>query len=580
MGQQPAAPERHHRIVPRRRHRAAPRFSFRQNYLAISAGISFTPRLEENVMKARDHGSVPRILIVTPEITYLPVEMGQTATVVSAKAGGMADVLASLVSQMCRVGLDVHVAMPNYRRIFEQSLSSISAVRGCDCGVPACDCQLHLAEDRDFYYKDRIYSPSLSQATHDSLVFQREVIHQIIPEVKPDLIHCNDWMTSLIPAVAKSRGIQSLFTLHNVDGRTVTLENIEGCGIDAAEFWDKLYYTWMPESYEHTRSRIPVHLLASAIFAADHVNTVSPSFLDEIVDGKHPQFSHAVRSEIRHKYAAGCAHGILNAPDPSYDPANDPTLPFHFDSKNCCKGKASNKAILQNGLGLDIDPDAPLIFWPSRLDPFQKGPELLARILHRTISDYWQSGLQFVFVADGPHQKWFHKITSDFSLHRRISVRNFDERLSRLAYAGADFMLMPSLYEPCGLSQMIGMIYGTLPIVHATGGLADTVRHLDANDSTGNGFRFEHHDTNGLRWAIDQALAFYALPEKTRLREIRRIMRESADEFGHAPLASRYMDLYETILARELLPAVAPNREPVWKDESSARTYSRETLVS
>jgi len=531
-------------------------------------------------MKAQGNKPAPRILIVTPEITYLPEKMGQTAAEVSAKAGGMADVLASLVSQMCHAGLDVHVAMPNYRHIFKQSLSSISAMRCCDCGEQPCDCNLHLAEDRNFYYKDRIYSPSLSQATHDSLVFQREVIHQIIPEVKPDLIHCNDWMTSLIPAVAKCRGIHSLFTLHNVDGRSVTLENIESCGIDAAEFWEKLYYTRIPENYENTRSRIPVHLLASAIFAADHVNTVSPGFLDEIVDGKHPQFPMPVRSEIRHKYAAGCAHGILNAPDPSYDPAKDPTLPFPYDAKNCHAGKASNKMILQRGLGLDIDPDAPLIFWPSRLDPFQKGPELLARILHRTISDHWQSGLQFVFVADGPHQKWFHKIVGDFSLHHRVAVRNFDERLSRLAYAGADFMLMPSLYEPCGLSQMIAMIYGTLPIVHATGGLADTVRHLDADASTGNGFRFEHHDTNGLRWAIDQALAFHSLSQKTRLREIRRIMRESAEEFGHAPLARRYMDLYETILGRELQPASIRDEAPAWNNDSPVRPFSQEAMVS
>jgi starch synthase/alpha-amylase len=336
----------------------------------------------------------------------------------------------------------------------------------------------------------------------------------------------------------------------------------------------------MPESYERTRSSIPAHLLASAIFAADHVNTVSPSFLDEIVDGRHPQCPLHVRSEIRHKYAAGRAHGILNAPDPSYDPATDPTLPFNYEAKNCQAGKASNKTSLQRCLGLDINADAPLIFWPSRLDPFQKGPELLARILHRTLSDYWHHGLQFVFVADGPHQKWFHKIVGDFSLHHRVAVRDFDERLSRLAYAGADFMLMPSLYEPCGLSQMIAMIYGTLPIVHATGGLSDTVRHLDADASTGNGFRFEHHDTNGLRWAIDQALAFHSRPQKSRLLEIRRIMHESAEEFGHAPLARRYMDLYETILGCELLPASASDNTPVWNDGVSARTLSRKTVAS
>jgi starch synthase len=514
----------------------------------------------------------PRILVVTPEITYLPEEMGQPAADVSAKAGGMADVVASLVAGMFRAGVDVHVAMPNYRRIFGKSAQMVPGRHAC--GEPCPDCHVHLAEDRDFYYKDRIYSRSLAQATRDSMVFQREVIHQIIPAVKPDLVHCNDWMTSLIPAVAKSRGIRSLFTLHNVDWRTVTLADVEASGIDAAEFWDKLYYTRMPENYETTRSHIPLHLLASGIFAADHFNTVSPGFLREIVDGAHPLFPACVRSEIRHKHAAGRACGILNAPDPSYHPSLDPTLPFSYSEETCDEGKARNKQALQRALGLDVDPEVPVMFWPSRLDPYQKGPELLARILHRTVSDYWHQGLQFVFVADGPHQQWFRKITDDFSLHRRVAVRSFDERLSRLAYAGADFMLMPSFYEPCGLSQMIATIYGTLPVAHATGGLADTIRHLDPDASTGNGFRFEHPDSNGLRWAINQAMTFHAMTAKVRTREIRRIMRESTEEFGHAPLARRYMDVYESILGRELVPRPtrAAPQISIWNGSSADRS--------
>lgn len=504
----------------------------------------------------------PRILIVTPEITYLPAQRGQPAADVSAKAGGMADVVASLVAEMCGAGLDIHVAMPNYRRMFATSHHFPSVARLYGCGDQIYDCMLHLAEDRDFYYKERVYSPSLGQATHDSLVFQREVIHQILPQVRPDLIHCHDWTTSLIPAVAKCRNIPSLFTLHNFDGRVATLEDIEGCGIDAAEFWDKLYYTRMPDHYENTRSRIPAHLLASGIFAADFVNTVSPSFLQEIVDGRHPQISPAVRNEIRHKHAAGCARGILNAPDHSYNPNIDSVLAARYNGNTHTEGKAANKAALQRTLGLDVDPQAPLFFWPSRLDPFQKGPELLARILYRTVSDYWWPGMQVVFVADGPHQQWFRKIVGDFSLHSRVAVRDFDEDLSRLAYAGSDFMLMPSLYEPCGLSQMIAMIYGTLPVVHATGGLADTVRPLDANTSTGNGFRFEDHDENGLRWAIDQAMVFHALPPRLRAREIARVMRQSADEFGHAPLAQRYIDIYETILGRNITAMVTPKPPP------------------
>src|SRR5690606_1717792 len=138
-------------------------------------------------------------------------------------------------------------------------------------------------------------------------------------------------------------------------------------------------------------------------------------------------------------------------------------------------------------------------FWPSRLDPVQKGPQLLIDILHRTVSDYWHQHLQVVIVANGPVEQWFRKVVQDFDLHERVAVADFDESLSRLAYAGSDFMLMPSLFEPCGLPQMTAPIYGSLPVVHATGGLYDTIRPLDIEASTGNGFRFDYYNADSLR---------------------------------------------------------------------------------
>jgi glycogen synthase len=125
--------------------------------------------------------------------------------------------------------------------------------------------------------------------------------------------------------------------------------------------------------------------------------------------------------------------------------------------------------------------------------------------------------------------------------------------LSRLAYAGSDFMLMPSLFEPCGLPQMTAPLYGSLPVVHATGGLYDTVRQIDVDRSTGNGFRFEHYGTEGLRWAIDRAMEFHALPATIRQRELGRIMQESAREFSHKEVARRYIAIYEEMLERPLV---------------------------
>ncbi len=497
--------------------------------------------------------SKPRILIVTPEITYLPPGMGNMAQRMSAKAGGLADVSASLVSALFNLGADVHVAMPNYRRMFQGDVFSLHERELRKYHEVLPEAHIHLAEDRIFYYREQVYSHSSDEAMRIALIFQREVINHIVPTVRPDLIHCNDWMTSLIPAMARRRGIKSLFTVHNIHTRQVSLSHIEETGIDAAEFWMNLYFTGAPSSYGNARTHVPVDLLTSGIFAAHFINTVSPRFLQEIVDGWHSVVPDSVRTELRNKHAASCASGILNAPDASYHPATDQSLVRQYSAEDLSQGKAANKAALQRELRLEEDPDAPVFFWPSRLDPIQKGPQLLSDILHRLVSDYWNRNLQIAIVANGPCQEYFHQIVRRFDLHKRVAVVDFDERLSRLGYAGSDFMIMPSLFEPCGLPQMTAPIYGSLPIVHATGGLYDTIEHLDVEASTGNGFRFENYDPGALRWGFDEAMRFYALPREVRETQIRRIMLESARRFSHEEVARRYIAIYEEMLARPLV---------------------------
>jgi starch synthase len=296
-----------------------------------------------------------------------------------------------------------------------------------------------------------------------------------------------------------------------------------------------------------------VDLLTSGIFAAHFINTVSPRFLWEVVEGWHSVVPDSVRVELRNKYHAGCAAGILNAPDPTYDPETDDALARTFSVDDVMAGKTANKLAMQKELGLTEDPDAAVFFWPSRLDPVQKGPQLLTEILYRTVSDYWDRNLQVVVVANGPHQRWLQDIVTTFELQERVAVVDFDESMSRLAYAASDFMLMPSLFEPCGLPQMTSPLYGSLPVVHATGGLYDTIRHLDVAASTGNGFRFDHYGAEGLRWAMDRAMEFHGLPVQVREREIQRVMRESREDFTHEKVAGGYIDIYEKMLDRPLV---------------------------
>jgi len=495
----------------------------------------------------------PRILIVTPEVTYLPEGMGNMANYFTAKAGGLADVSSALIGALFAQGADVHVALPDYRQMFNVQAAPIIGreIETIQSKMP--DDRIHLAEDRAFFYLPQVYSSYGIENIKISLSFQREVINNIIPRVRPDLIHCNDWMTGLIPAVARRMGIPALFTLHNIHTMKITLAEIEDRGIDAAYYWHLLYYQEMAEEYEVTRESNPVDLLASGIFAAHFVNTVSPTFLKEIVDGRHPFVENPIRQELVNKWYSDCAFGILNAPDPSFNPATDTELIHNYGPDDHAAGKRRNKQALQKALGLIRDDSAPVFFWPSRLDPVQKGCQLLADILYAVVSRYWDRNLQIIFVANGEFKKHFTNITAFHGLEQRVAVCNFNEHLSRQAYAASDFILMPSRFEPCGLPQMIGAIYGSLPVAHDTGGIHDTIVHLDAANNRGNGFLFEVYDANGLSWAIDQAMGFHMLPETVKEPQIRRVMRESLETFNHDITARRYIALYEKMLDRPLI---------------------------
>jgi len=495
----------------------------------------------------------PRVLIVTPEVTYLPNRMGNLANFLTAKAGGLADVSAALVSALFHQGADVHVALPDYRSIFKDRLAPFLRKEQRTLRQVMPNDRVHLAEDRAFFYLNRVYSNYGGENKRISLAFQREVINNIVPRVRPDLIHCNDWMTGLIPAMARELGIPCLFTIHNIHTVKSTLAHIEDRGIDAAYFWHHLYFTDYAEEYESARETIPVDFLTSGVFAAHFVNTVSQRFLDEVVQGRHDFVEHHLRQELTNKANAGCATGILNAPDPGFNPQDDSNLPARFGPDNHGPAKAKNKRALQKLLGLTVDPKAPVFFWPSRLDPIQKGCQLLADIFYHVISKYWNFNLQVVFVANGDYQHVFHNIVNHHQFHQRVAVCDFSERLEHMAYGAADFVLMPSRFEPCGLPQMIGQIYGVLPVAMDTGGLHDTVSHLDIDRDTGNGFLFETYDSGGLLWAIDQAMDFYQMPADVRQRQVTRIMHAAAATFTHDVNARQYIELYEKMLERPLI---------------------------
>lgn len=496
----------------------------------------------------------PRILVVTPEITYLPKGMGNLAQRLSAKAGGLADVSASLVNALYEQGADVHVALPNYRKMFALEAHNVLESEFDRVNRALPEQHIHLAQDRIFFHRSRVYSAHENQ--NMALAFQREVINHIIPQVQPDLIHCNDWMTGLIPAAAKRFGIKCLFTIHNIHTEKMTMAAIEDRGIDAAEFWQHCYFMRPPHHYEESRDNNPVDMLATGIYAADHVNSVSPTFLSEVVDGHHKFVPGHINHELWEKCNAGCASGILNAPDATFDPATDEYLPQTYTPETHREGKAANKTKLQELLGLKIDPDAPILFWPSRLDPVQKGPELFCHLIYQLTVDY--PALQIAIIANGEFKRHFGDVVRMHDLHDRVALADFKESLSHIGYAGSDFMIMPSRFEPCGLPQMVSPKYGTLSVAHDTGGIHDTVDPFNYDNDYGNGFLFANYNPDGLRWAIGEALNFYAQTPEVKAHHIARIMRDAEGRFNHETTAAEYIRLYEQILGMPVTNKVKP----------------------
>ncbi|RJQ52179.1 MAG: glycogen synthase [Desulfobacteraceae bacterium] len=477
--------------------------------------------------------------------------MGSVSDYLSAKAGSVADISATLLRALFEQGADIHVAMPNYRKIFNRKIPLL--VRRAQRILPSelPEERIHLAADRDFYYLDHIPNGNEYDAVRISLNFQREVMNDIIPRVLPDLIHCQDWMTGLIPAFARKLNIPCLFTMHNAQSAACTLSRMEDIGIDAASFWQYLFYEQFPYSYETSRDANPVDLLSSGVFASDYFNTGGTNFLHRIIGGEIGGLDKNLQHELAVKMGEGKAVSISNAPDPSFNPTTDKGLLRRYHAKNHHAAKQYNKLYIQELLGLSMDSSAPVLFWPSGLDSAAKGGALLSEILSDVLFEYSNCNLQVVIAGDALENGFAESVES----HRlNFAACGYEERLVRLAYAASDFVLIPELFEPSDLSQMIGPIYGSIPIAHEADGLHKDIEPLNIGGDRGNAFLFKNCDAAGLMWAVREALRFYALPQAEKSRQIERIMIESASDFSHSIMVCRYIELYEKVLNRAIVP--------------------------
>lgn len=471
--------------------------------------------------------------------------MGNAANFVRAKGGGLGDISAGLISHLYRHDrYELHLAMPNYQAKFRDGAKLTARELGRKVRTLGRR-GVHLVSDSAFSYLHDIYADSSQHPRiRRAEAFQRHVINHLLEALRPQIVHCNDWMTGLIPAAARATGIHSVFTIHNVFTELETAAAIDRSGIDARRFLRHLYFERWPGDPEDAWRTNRVDFTASGIHGASIVNTVSPTFLQELVRG---DFEDVVPPSIRHalraQHAEGRAFGILNAPGDGVDPR----LSRHarrFGFVDVLPGKAENKALLQRRLRLDAAPDAPVFFWPSRLYR-QKSPDLLLAVAGDFVRRH---GAQFVVVANGDLDTERRLRLLALQHRGAIVLHPFDEAVSELARAGADFVLVPSRYEPCGLPQMEGPRFGTLPVVRSTGGLLDTVTPLDLDADAGNGFVFAPPTPDGLAGAMEAAVGFHRRDAALRARTLVRVMRDALERFTLARTAAAYMAVYDRLL--------------------------------
>ena len=456
--------------------------------------------------------------------------------------GGLGDVMGSLPKAIAKEpGFDVRVVLPLYSEIranFRRQMRFLGNVytslswRKQYCGVflYEADGVKYYFLDNEYYFKRNGIYGHFDDG--ERFAFFSKSVFEILPliDFEPDILHCNDWQTALVPVYLKTvyrddpryGRMRTVFTIHNIEYQGKYSMNIleDIFGIPRA----------MGSIVEYDGL---LNLMKGAIQTCDVLTTVSETYAREILS---PYYSHGLQYIL--KSNADKIRGILNGIDTeSYDPSADPALFAHYDADRL-EGKDADKAALQKMLSLPEVADVPVIAMISRLVP-HKGIDLVREVLEDILRDR----VQFIVLGKGDSifENYFLEMQKMYSEKMRALIA-FNQDLSRKIYAGADIFLMPSKSEPCGLSQMIASRYGTVPIVRETGGLADSIRDVGC-EGGGNGFTFANYNASDLLNRVRCAMIAYEdRPSWTEL--VRKIMRI---DFSWNRSAREYVELYRGI---------------------------------
>ena len=428
------------------------------------------------------------------------------------KTGGLADVAGSLPVALRQLGVDVRVMLPKYRIMDEYWKQKLTHL--CDftvlfgweqayVGIDTLEDQgvtYYFIDNQDRFYADRIYGDGMEEAKRFAF-FCRAAL-EALPRIGffPDVLHCNDWQTGLLPVLLKSQyqwskdyqKIRTVFSVHNLRYQGIfPFSELNGyLGLDAQKYFNS----------DHLEFYGNLNCLKAGLVFSDRISTVSPTYAGEIMTAYYgEQMDGLLRSR------GDGVTGILNGIDTVvYDPETDRFLENRY-SKDDLSGKALCKQALQRECGLPEEPDVPVIGFIARLSD-QKGLDLVERVL----VDILRMRVQLVFLGSGEKHYMDFLNWAQWRYPHQLAFRSgMNEALAHRIYAGADLFLMPSQFEPCGLSQMIAQRYGTVPVVRETGGLRDTVRPYNQFTGEGDGFSFANYNAHEMLNTLERAVGVY-----------------------------------------------------------------------
>ena len=487
------------------------------------------------------------------------------------KTGGLADVAGSLPAALAAEGAEVAVVLPLYQKVREKFGDQLHfecydfvdlAWRHSYCGLFSLErdgVTWYFLDNEQYFNRPNLYG---YMDDGERFGFFSRAVVRMLDHMKfwPEVIHCNDWQTALVPIYlqddgvreARYRSIRTNLSIHNIEyqGRYGMQTLGDLFGLDRG---------WAADGTIVMDG--DVNLLKGAILCADSINAVSPTYANEL---KLAYFAHRledIMSQCDYKL-----YGVLNGIDMKlYDPAADARIASTY-SVDDMSGKAADKAALQRMMGLREEGDTPIVAMVSRLVS-HKGLDLICEVLH----DMMELPLQLVILGKGDqkYEEFFDWASKQYQ--GRMSVRlDYNEELSMAIYSGADLFLMPSKSEPCGLSQMIAMRYGTVPIVRETGGLKDTVQPYEDWRDAGNGFTFANYASSDMLYVIREAVQLYKeSPEAfDRLRK-----RAMSGDFSWARSAREYLRIYAGITG-QVWP-VAQEKTVPFEEASAAETAEK-----